>query len=78
MTGLVFGQDDATLRRKLGSRSATDLQARGVVVGTGSEIVPQLHQIAAAGIYRVMLQWLDLDDLDGLAALAHTVLPQLA
>lgn len=78
MTGLVFGQDDVTLRRKLGSRSATDLQARGVVVGTGSEIVPQLHQIAAAGIYRVMLQWLDLDDLDGLAALAHTVLPQLA
>jgi hypothetical protein len=29
------------------------------------------------GVQRVMLQWLDLDDLDGLEAMAHTVLPQL-
>jgi hypothetical protein len=27
------------------------------------------------GLQRVMLQWLDLDDLDGLEELARTVLP---
>jgi alkanesulfonate monooxygenase SsuD/methylene tetrahydromethanopterin reductase-like flavin-dependent oxidoreductase (luciferase family) len=53
------------------------LKTLGVVVGTANEVVEQLGELAAAGVQRVMLQWLDLDDLDGLAALAQSVLPQL-
>jgi hypothetical protein len=33
--------------------------------------------LAEQGVQRVMLQWLDLDDLDRLEAMAKTVLPQL-
>jgi hypothetical protein len=37
--------------------------------------VALLEQYAAAGVQRIMLQWLELDDLDGLEALAQAVLP---
>jgi hypothetical protein len=33
-----------------------------------------MEELAQAGVQRVMLQWLALDDLDGLAALATAVL----
>ena len=80
MTGLYFGRDEAEVKRKMDARGrlASDLRARGLVVGTPSEIVAQLGELAEAGVQRVMLQWLDLDDLDGLEAMARTVLPQLA
>jgi hypothetical protein len=45
-----------------------------VIAGTPSAVVDQLGQLAEAGLQRVMLQWLDLDDLDRLSALAETVL----
>jgi hypothetical protein len=41
-------------------------------------VVDQLGEFAGAGAQRVMLQWLDLDDLDGLERLAHSVLPQVS
>ena len=47
---------------------------RGVAAGTGEEIAAQLATWAAAGVQRVMLQWLDLDDLDGLEALAGKII----
>jgi len=80
MTGLYFGRDEAEVKRKVDARgrSASDLRARGLVVGTPSEVVAQLGEFAEAGVQRVMLHWLDLDDLDGLEAMARTVLPQLA
>jgi len=34
----------------------------------------QLHQLEEAGLQRIMLQWLDLDDMDGLESLAKAVL----
>lgn len=79
MAGCVFGQDEAEVKRKLEARGRTvePLKTLGVVVGTANEVVEQLGELAAAGVQRVMLQWLDLDDLDGLAALAQSVLPQL-
>lgn len=79
MTGVAFGRDDQELSRRLVSsgRSAADLRAQGLVAGTGNEIVAQLGELAAVGVQRVMLQWLDLDDLDGLEALATNVLSQL-
>jgi alkanesulfonate monooxygenase SsuD/methylene tetrahydromethanopterin reductase-like flavin-dependent oxidoreductase (luciferase family) len=47
------------------------------ISGTPTGIVEQLGRLSEVGVQRVMLQWLDQDDLDGLEALARTVLPQL-
>ncbi len=76
MTGTIFGETAAELQAKLDSRSTTaaDMQARGLVVGTGDQLRDQLVAFAEAGVQRIMLQWLDLDDLDGLEALAKAVL----
>jgi alkanesulfonate monooxygenase SsuD/methylene tetrahydromethanopterin reductase-like flavin-dependent oxidoreductase (luciferase family) len=54
----------------------TELRQRGLVVGTGSELVDQLGAFAEAGVQRIMLQWIDLDDMAGLERLATAVLPQ--
>jgi alkanesulfonate monooxygenase SsuD/methylene tetrahydromethanopterin reductase-like flavin-dependent oxidoreductase (luciferase family) len=80
MTGCIFGTNDAEVNLKVsqrtqGKRTAAELRQRGLVVGTGSEVVDQLGKLAEAGIQRVMLQWLDLDDMDGLEAMAQHVLP---
>lgn len=79
MAGLIFGANQAKLDAKLANRtlSTNELQQRGLLVGTGSDIVDQLEAFAAAGVQRIMLQWLDLDDLAGLEKLATTVLPQV-
>jgi F420-dependent oxidoreductase-like protein len=79
MTGLCFGRDDQELQHRLSrwNRTAEELRAGGLIVGTGAAVVDQLGRLAEAGVQRVMLQWLDLDDVDGLAALARAVLPQL-
>ncbi len=74
MTGLYFGHDDAALRARLRGRGAAEERGRGVVVGTQAAVREQLAAIAAAGVERVMLQWLDLDDMAGLEALARAVL----
>lgn len=79
MTGCWFGKDDTAVQVKLTARKMSLAQAheRGIVAGTGSQIVDQLGDFAAAGVQRIMLQWLDLDDLDGLEGLATAVLPQV-
>ncbi len=76
MTGLVFGRDDADLRRKLEKRGRTAeaLRQDGLVVGTINQVADQLGEYTEAGAQRVMLQWLDLDDIDGLEALANGIL----
>jgi alkanesulfonate monooxygenase SsuD/methylene tetrahydromethanopterin reductase-like flavin-dependent oxidoreductase (luciferase family) len=79
MTGCVFGRDPVEVARKVAERTqnkrdADQLRAHGVVVGTGPEILEQLEGLAQAGVEQVMLQWLDLDDLPGIEALAEQVL----
>ena len=76
MTGLRFGRTQEELEAKLANlnQSATHLLKRGIIVGVGEEINFQLLELEKAGLQRIMLQWLDLDDLDGLAALAKVVL----
>lgn len=74
MTGLVFGRTPAEVEQRLRGRSRDALRERGVLMGGPSEIAEQLAPLAAAGVQRVMLQWLELDDLDGLEALAKAVL----
>ncbi len=74
MTGLIFARNDVELRRKLEGRPpAEDLRARGLIVGTPEQVRDQVAALGEAGVQRLMLQWLDLDDLEGLAALAETV-----
>jgi F420-dependent oxidoreductase-like protein len=80
MTGCVFGIDQNHVDRKVaartgGKRTAAELKGLGPVVGTAPDMVEQLGHLAEAGVQRVMLQWLDLDDLDGLEAMAKGVLP---
>jgi len=75
MTGLVFGLDEDEVQRKLRGRNASELMERGLIVGTPTEVKRQLERLAEAGLQRVMLQWLDLEDLSGLEALARAVLP---
>ena len=77
MHGCYFGKDEAALQRKLGARDPAKLREHGIVFGMASQVVDQLGRFAEAGVQRIMLQWLDLDDLDGLAALAESVLPQV-
>lgn len=74
MTGVIFGRNDAEVQRKLDGRDADELRGRGLIVGTGAQVVEQLGRLSEAGVQRVMLQWLDLDDIDGIEALAKAVL----
>jgi F420-dependent oxidoreductase-like protein len=76
MTGCVFGKDESALREKIAARKRTygELRGRGIVVGDTSQVREQLKELEEAGLQRVMLQWLDLDDLAGLESLAKAVL----
>lgn len=83
MTGCVFGTDPEEVEQKVhqrthGARSIADLRQRGMIVGTVDEIVAQLKALADVGVQRVMLQWLDLDDIAGLEGIAAGILPQLS
>lgn len=75
MTGLRFGRTKKELEEKLSARGQTagELRQRGLVVGVGEEVKEQLTELEEAGLQRVMLQWLDLDDLDGLETLAEAL-----
>ena len=80
MAGCVFGKDDHQVSHKVSQRasgkfSADELRQKGLVVGTASQLVDQLGTLADAGLQRVMLQWLDLDDTDALEAIARDILP---
>ena len=77
MTGCIFGQTDKKVKEVsdvYGETTIAELREEGFIIGTGSQVSEQLAQLAETNIDRVMLQWLDLDDLDGLMALAKTVL----
>jgi F420-dependent oxidoreductase-like protein len=81
MTGIEYAGDEKSLQDKIAQRTggkldAKELRERGVIVGTAAAVVDQLAQLAEAGVQRVMLQWLNLDDLDGLESLSARVLTQ--
>ncbi|MBI5032492.1 MAG: LLM class F420-dependent oxidoreductase [Chloroflexi bacterium] len=79
MTGCVFGKDDAALQEKIAARGRTieQMRERGMIVGNAAQVVEQLGRLSEAGVERVMLQWLDLDDIAGLEALAKSVASQI-
>ena len=73
MTGIRFAQSRSKLEAKLHGRTVGDLRGRGLIVGVKDEILPQLSELEQAGVQRVMLQWMDLDDLKGLEELRKVV-----
>jgi len=76
MTPCIFGKDEESLYEKVSRRETTieELQGRGVITGSANAVQEQLEKLKEAGVQRIMLQWLDLDDMDGLEALAKSVL----
>jgi alkanesulfonate monooxygenase SsuD/methylene tetrahydromethanopterin reductase-like flavin-dependent oxidoreductase (luciferase family) len=83
MTNCCYGEDESEVLQKISTRNYArltleDFRQRGAMVGTASQLVEQLGRWAEAGVQRVMLQWLDLDDLDGLESIAAKVLPHVS
>ncbi|MEM7128281.1 MAG: TIGR03560 family F420-dependent LLM class oxidoreductase [Chloroflexota bacterium] len=74
MTGVLFDQGDGKVQEKLGERSLDEALANGLIGGTPSMMVEQMGKLGEVGVERVLLQWMDLDDMDGLEALAKGVI----
>jgi F420-dependent oxidoreductase-like protein len=91
MRGVFFGQGKAELERRLRGQAANPAYAgksldevihilftqEHEIVGTPNMVLEQIKAYASAGVEELMLQWLDLDDIDGLRAFARSVLPYL-
>ena len=76
MTRAVFGRTEADVDRKLDGGARDELDP-AIIAGTADEFVERLGRLSEAGVQRVMLQWLEADDVDGLEAMSHSVLPHL-
>ena len=91
MRGLFFGRDMAELDRRLSWRAEDPnyankslqevidiLAARDhEIVGTADMVIEQIKAYEAVGVEELMLQWFDIDDIDGLRAFAKSVLPHV-
>ncbi len=77
MNGSAYGRDEAEVSAILAGRDRAALSERGVLVGTAPEVVERLGRFAEAGVQRIMVQWLELDDLERLEHFAANVLPQV-
>ncbi len=92
MLSLIFGQDMAEVGQKLSSIQArpefagksvqevcTLLSQKGqALVGTADMIVEQINTYAQAGVEEFMLQWFEMDDIEGMRAFASSVFPRIA
>lgn len=79
MTGCILGNSPTEVENKVtqrtqGERSVNELRDRGLLVGTAEEISHQIQSLEVAGVQRLMLQWLDLEDIHGLSALAKGII----
>ncbi len=77
MLGTIFARDQSDLARKMTGRGwdAEEGPKHGQVAGVPEMWVEQLRAYRDAGAQRVMLQWLDLDDIPGIESVAREVLP---
>jgi F420-dependent oxidoreductase-like protein len=73
MTGIRFAQSRAKLEEKLHGRTAEELRGRSMIVGVGEDVQEQLMELEQVGVQRVMLQWMELEDMAGLEALRKSV-----
>ena len=82
MTGFEYAPTGEELNLKVARRTNNkltpqELHGRGLVVGTADMVVDQLSNLSQLGLYRVMLQWLDLDNTKDLEHFAAHVLPKI-
>jgi hypothetical protein len=70
MTGVFLIRDQAESDRRLAGGDPRALRQRGALIGSPIEIKDQLKALEASGVQRVMLQWLQMEDFDGIEALA--------
>jgi F420-dependent oxidoreductase-like protein len=90
MLSLTFGRDMIELDRRLSWRRDNPqyagksldkvieaLSMDGTIIGTPDMIVEQINAYGRVGADELVLQWFDLDDIDGLRAFATSVLPRL-
>lgn len=77
MTQVIFGKDDATVKRKLAAmkQPADELLASSRIIGTPQQVIDQLGRYVEVGCERFMLMWNEQDNLVDLELLADTVLP---
>jgi F420-dependent oxidoreductase-like protein len=83
MIGVHYARDDADVQRVLDDfHQRTDreftldeLAERGRFVGTASMLIDRISPYVELGAERMMLQWLALDDIDGLELMARDILP---
>jgi F420-dependent oxidoreductase-like protein len=74
MQGVEVGRDQTDLERKLESRAWQFWREPGLIAGSAGQMQDQLAAFEEAGAQRIMLQWQDQDDIDGLEQLARGVL----
>ena len=90
MLSFTFGRDMTELDSRLSWREDNpqyagksldkvieELSMDGTIVGTPDMIVEQINAYSKAGADELVLQWFDLDDIDGLRAFATSVLPRI-
>lgn len=91
MRGLYFGRDMKELDRRLRWRAEdSDYAGKSLqevidsmatrdheIVGTADMVIEQIKTYEAAGAEELMLQWFDVDDLEGLRTFAKSVLPHV-
>lgn len=77
MIRTITGRNENEMKRKTADVDLAALMERGALIGTPDQILEKLHALHEAGAERVMAQWIDMDDLDGLEVLASEVLPKL-
>lgn len=91
MLSLFFGRDMTELDHRLSWRRNNpqyagksldkvieDLRTDGgAIIGIPDMIIEQINAYSDMGVDELILQWFDLDDIDGLRAFATSVLPQL-
>lgn len=74
MTRINYAKDDADWRQIKSERKLDDGSGR-TIGGTASMVIDQIGAYVDAGVERFMLQWIELDDMDRLEAMANEVLP---
>jgi len=77
MNRVTIGRTQQELDKKLDGVDIENLKSRGALLGTANQVAEGLAAFKEAGVSRLMAQWIQMDDIDGLELLAAKVLPQL-
>jgi hypothetical protein len=74
----VFGRTKTEIEKRINyyGNSIEEIRRQGKLVGDAGQIAEQLNALAEVGCQRVMMQWLDLDDMGALEAMAKVLIPQ--